>query len=634
MLFGIMDEIKGNREDMTRIKLNKAFSPESTNVRLNQGKVTRILGRAKELTDATYDTGTVTVANGSATVTGAGTGWLIGTLTPLWGSDDLEAATGRQIIITDSGDTTHTHTIKSVDSALQITLDTNYSGTGEGGLSYVIGVLGAKVIAPDENTIIRYHLHNDDINNIEYLFCYTKSHAYRWISTHSAFVLYYTNPGSDVTLWDTVSFNDKLISTSNQDFVQVWSDGAGSAADTEFADLDTVDSGLDLDGGSTFLTRAKYVTIYENYVLLGFTTEGGTVYPYRRRHSSLRDAEDWDETGDGDTGGTDFTGRGSIKGFGIYTANNANLLITFMKDGATGSLQTTWLVTEDIVFQNDELNNTLGLLATHSVVNDKSGNLYFVGTDYTIRRLFRDEPVSNAIENTIKNLNVTLQDNIVSTYIDQFNWLAWSIPQGDSSTGNDKVVYYDKTESDKSGLNIWYSGSWPARAFGSFTRQATLTIDGLDTLYDTIDGIGLATIDSTEQRAGFPLDIASDYSGYTFDLHASETDDGISFTGELVIVTDFSNKGTPTIFKRLNAGIEHIYETESTSDFTATHSYKTDNDGNWMGADSVNLAGTGKYVYPYIPYDLRSRLFQFRQQVTNRFAWVGMIVDFEEDGDR
>lgn len=634
MLFAIMDNILGHREDMAHIKLNKAFSPESENVFLFQGEARRMRGRLKDFTDATFTSGTVTVVDGSPTVTGASTAWKSGTLKPLWGSDDLAAATGRQIIITDSGGTAHTHTIKSVDSATQITLDTNYSGTGEGGLSYVLGVSGAKIITPDENPIIHYHTHNDDRNSIEYIFAFTKAHIYRWMPIYSASVLYYTNPGSDITLWDTAEINDKVIATSNKDFVQVWSDGAGSSADTSFADMGTVDSGLDLDGGSTYLTRAKYVIVYENTVFFGYTTEGGSVYPFRRRYSTVGDETDYDETGTGDTGHNDFLGRGAIRGFGLYTANNANLLITFMKDGVKGSIQASWLTTADVVFENNELNSSIGLLATHSVINDKDGNLYFYATDYTIRKLFDPNPISKAIEDTVKGISLTYEDYIEATFIDRFNFLAWSIPKSPDSTGNDRVIYYDVQESRIAGVHIWYRGSWAVRAFGNWTRQTTLTIDTLDTLYSTIDGIGLESIDSVEVRTGFALDLASDYSGYTFALHASETDDGSDYIGTLVIATDLSDKGTPTIKKRINNGITHFYKAESSDIFTVTHTHKRENDGAWQNTGASNLNGTGRTTRSHIPCDIRSRDFLFRQQATNRFSWLGCVVDFEWDGDR
>ncbi len=541
-----MDIPKGMRQDMTTVKLAKAFSPESENVYLTKGKARRMKGRLKEFID-------------------------------------------------DNGDLVPTS---------------------------------------DGNPIIHYHNHSDVRNNIEYVFVYTKKNVYRWIPATKSFSLFYTSP-TDVSLWDTVSWDDRVISTSNKDLVQTWSDGGASgSADAAFSDLDSA-SGLDLDGGVTFLTRAKYATVYENFLFLGHTTEGGSVFPDRRRHSSQGVPDDFDETGSGNTGGKDFIGRGEIKGFGIYTANASNLLITFMKDGVKGSVQSSWLTSDDLVFENSEINNTIGLLATHSVVNDKFGNIYYYATDYTIRKLFDPNTLSDALEDLVSGINLTLQEDIEAAFIDEFNWIAWSLPESDSSTGNDRVIYYDINQSLKNGIDIWYRASWVVRAFGTWTRQETLTIDGLDTISDTIDGIPLETIDSTEIRTGFPFELASDYSGNTFSLHQSSQDAGVDFIGTLVLVTDLSDKGTPTHFKRITDGITHIFNAESSSGFTATFTYKEDGDANWMGSDSADFEAAGEFVQPFIPYDLRSKLFKFRIQSTNRFDWNGLVVeDFIFDGKR
>ncbi len=628
--FAIMNNILGIREDLPHIKLNKAFSPESENVMLFEGEAKRIRGRLKDFTDATYTTGTVTIVEDSATVTGDVTVWFNGSLVPLWA--------GRAITIIDGDDTVHTHVVKSVDSTSQITLTVAITGSaggaGNAGLSYVLGTSAAKVQAPDTNTIIHYHDHDDARNNVEYIFAFTKAHVYRWLSNYSAFFLYHTT-ASDVTLWSTADFNDKVIATNFVDKVQVWSNGgpAGSA-DIIFDDLDSA-SGLDLDGGGTYLTKAKYVEVYENYVFLGYTEEDGNIYPFRRRHSSLGDEADWDVTGTGDTGKKDFLGKGEVKGFGIYTANNSNLLITFMKKGVKGSIQMSWPTTDDIVFENDELNNQIGLLSPHSVINDKDGNLYFLATDFTIRRLFADFPISRAIQGTFKGLNVDFQETIKSTFIDEFNWLAWSIPKDGSSTGNDVVLYYDIDESRIADIDIWYKGDWDVAAFGHYTRQSTLSIDLLDGLSSTIDGLdtsGLPTIDAVEARTGFPLDLVSDYSGYTFNLHAAEDDDGNDYTGTLVIATDLSEKNTLNVFKRLNEGITHYFNAESEG--TVTQTYKTEDDASWQGSESLSLIGTGRTVRPYAPMDIRSRDFLFRLQATNTFSWLGAIFDFAFDGKR
>ena len=59
--FAIMDIPKGMRQDMTTVKLAKAFSPESENVYLTKGKAKRMRGRSKELTSSGVKVATRTI---------------------------------------------------------------------------------------------------------------------------------------------------------------------------------------------------------------------------------------------------------------------------------------------------------------------------------------------------------------------------------------------------------------------------------------------------------------------------------------------------------------------------------------------------------------------------------------------
>ena len=71
-------------------------------------------------TKAAYTTGTITVTSGSASVTGAGTTWLL-------------AMQGQKMIISGAA-----YRIRSIDSETTLTLETEYTGTTTAGLSYGI----------------------------------------------------------------------------------------------------------------------------------------------------------------------------------------------------------------------------------------------------------------------------------------------------------------------------------------------------------------------------------------------------------------------------------------------------------------------------------------------------------------
>jgi len=100
----------------------------------------------KLITDC-YTTGTVSVTNGSAVVTGSGTSW----------SGNVSAGDKFGVGSTDPNEITTWYTIQSVDSDTQITLTSNYQGPTESGQSYCI----RKLYTGDEDNLFYAEIMND-----------------------------------------------------------------------------------------------------------------------------------------------------------------------------------------------------------------------------------------------------------------------------------------------------------------------------------------------------------------------------------------------------------------------------------------------------------------------------------------
>jgi len=132
--------------------------------------------------------------------------------------------------------------------------------------------------------------------------------------------------------------------------------------------------------------------------------------------------------------------------------------------------------------------------------------------------------------------------------------------------------------------------------------------------------------------AGFPLDIASDYSGYTYVLHSSETEKGAEVTREFVISTDMENKLALGYFKRI--GKVYIYIAGRSSTGTISLYVKRDNEPNWQSIGSISLESSRKYALVEFTPDIRARHFLIKGNSTVLFDFVGIIFDFEPDGDR
>jgi len=609
--FSILSDILGVREDVPNIKLHNAYSPRSENMVLRYGDARRVRARAKELLEIAYTTGTISVTNGSATVTGSGTSWYTSaTHYPAWGSDDAQA--GRSITIDSVA-----YTIKSVDSATQITLTANYAGSTASGLSYSIGTAGEKVQTPDGNVIIKYHSHVAE-DATQYYFGRTKNHIYLWSHAWSVWIDKTLAGGfSDATCVDIESFNAKVLMTDGVNKFIYWAE----ATPNNLFDCVGSASGLDLDGGTTYLTAAKYMTIYENYVHLGYTTEGGETYPYRDRWCSHEAETDWDESGSGDTGAKDFIETSDVlMGYGHYTAGGANLLIVFKKYRSYDM----WLVEGDSVFETSICNPKVGLLARHAVTNDRDGELYYAGSDYTIRKCKRGV-ISDGVDKTLKSINFTYQDNIEATFANEYNHILFSIPSSAGSTGNDKVLAFDVKH------KTWHPLPFPIRAFGTYWRQSSYTIDTIP--YDSIDEIGWDSIDAIENVVGFALDMVSDYSGYSYSLYGAESDDGSSYNGTLVLSTDLANKAALAIFKRIT-NMQFLFFSEGENDYSVAVSVKEDNGANWESLGSVSLNGTAEIITVDLPCDLRQKHLLLKLIGANRFRFLGVVFEFEWDGDR
>lgn len=474
----------------------------------------------------------------------------------------------------------------------------------------------ALVQTPDTYPVIHFHRHVSGAGT-EYLFAYTKAHVYMWDETNKEFDEFF-ECSSDCTQWNTVSFENKVISTNNVDKVQVWDE---STPATVFAALDGT-SGLDLDGGTTYLTKAAYVIGYENYLILGDTTEGGTHYPNRLRWSTGGDITDYDETGSGDTGAKDFAaGYGTLKGFGLYSYQGADILVVFKEQ----THFPMWLVEDASVWSIGNAEGNVGLLATHSIVNDSEGQLYWIGNDYAVHQ-FRGGVLSGRVDKTMRGISVTYQSTIEAVFIKEFNQLWWSIPSSASSTGNDKIVALDLTSGS------WHHYPFAYRAFGSWSQQSSYTIDGLDALASTIDGLDPVhpTIDFVEGMAGYPLDIVSDHSGYVYKAHTGENDKGSEVTRYFVLSTMLTGAVSLHLFKRVMK-LKHLLLGRSSGNMSFYA--KSDNEADWESLGSISQVSTQEIVDVDQTVDLRAKHFLIKGQSTDLFDYIGLFLDFTQDGE-
>lgn len=130
---------------------------------------------------------------------------------------------------------------------------------------------------------------------------------------------------------------------------------------------------------------------------------------------------------------------------------------------------------------------------------------------------------------------------------------------------------------------------------------------------------------------GTKINICSDYSGYTYKLMRSETDDGEAYTAYFVISTDLANKQGLSFYKRI-LDMDLYFNNEDSG--TATISVKRDNETSWVSLGSVSLAGDDDIIIKHLAVDVRAKHFLFKISASNHFEFLGVLFQFIPIGMR
>ena len=348
-----------------------------------------------------------------------------------------------------------------------------------------------------------------------------------------------------------------------------------------FAPLDTA-SGINYGTveDPEYLTKAKYVEVYENYLFLGYTYEAGTSLPQNVRWSDLLDEADWKT---GDAGGATIGSRDFITGLIKYKG----FLIIFKQE----SVHQMWLTEASAdIFNNKPLFTNLGCKASHSIVMDDKENLYFFASDNTFRHLLYGE-ISQTIDPIVKGIKSSLVDGIKSTFIEEYGQIWWAIPYGECSANN-KIIKYKQ---------VWNQEDTAINAFGDYIK---------------------------ESDALFLADLGADTSGYTKKLHDSEAGSNASY---FVLSTDLTDKKGLSYYKRLED--LYIYVKKESSG-TLTIEIKRDNETTWQSIGTIDLTGSEDILIQHLAPDIRGKTFLIKVSSNDHYRFLGMLFKFLIVGER
>jgi len=237
-----------------------------------------------------------------------------------------------------------------------------------------------------------------------------------------------TAAGHNLTTGDRVFIKDVVGMTEinnlqfvvTVDSVDVFSlDGVNSSAYTTYTSGGTVVEfqGIEYETGY-FLTKAKYMTDYENFLILGYTYENGNYYPQRFRWNAIGDETEWIAT---NSGSTEVGKSDCLMGFGKYQG----LLIVYKAN----SYYKYWLTADTVlVFNGTFISMTIGNRCSKSIVNDNKGRLYWYASDGTFKEISVgtiSQPIQTDIVDKIYQSSV---ENMRSEFIDETEEVCWAVP--------------------------------------------------------------------------------------------------------------------------------------------------------------------------------------------------------------
>lgn len=614
MDYGIFSPKLSQNETMPKALLSEAFvSDDSVNIYERYGEYRKKKGRLADLYDSTNsaqiqpptDVFAITNINAvSKTIT----------ITGDHSAGNTALAVGDTIRI--NGNTTTSNNVKltvaSLPGTSTIVVNEAITATHDGNV--FVGT----------TPVLAYHLHENKSSGAKYLLLGTAYNIFLWTYSDRSLAVKFTC-SAECSRWEFVTHQRNVYATNNVDVVQWWNVD-GSVANN-FAALGSA-SGLDVDGGTTYITKAKHITSYETYLFVGnITYSDSTVYPYRIAWASRATGGatiDFQYTGgSGDAGNKDFSGsEAGVRGFARY---KNYLIVATGPEALKGRIYEGWLVTSDDVFRWSENKAKIGVLSADAMVNDGDGELYYIATDLTIRQYKVTRPISNLIDKTIKMMNTSVAEYFQGTYINEYNRVCFSLAIG-SATTNNTLIEYDPITGKMDIHEI------PVRCFGKYTQQEAFGYDTLSERTYEDWGAGWLLYDTEVNVAGWPLEICSDYSGKIYDLNRSVKDAGSNYQGDICIATSLGDMAN---HKRVNNGAYLYFNRKSSG--SASLYLKRDGEESWqsLGSASFEAATLKEYVRQHVNFDKRFISAEFKISSTDDMEFIGMsFLDFELDDER
>ena len=257
--------------------------------------------------------------------------------------------------------------------------------------------------------------------------------------------------------WKFTQFGTNIIATNHADNIQKFNQGTDSA----FSDLVSI--------------KAKYITVINNFVVAGYTTESSTGYNQRVKWSALNDSSDWTPSQATQSGYQDIVGEhGNIVGI---VGGEQSGIVFFEKAIYRMSYAGT-----PLIFRFDKISDNIGAFCDKSIVSFGS-MIFFLAQDgfYMLSGGQQLTPIGNGkVDDFFYNDLSSNLDGICSAIDPNNSIVVWSYRGSDAtstSTINNKLIIYNYS------VDKWATGSGLDLQFiSTASQEAFTTLESLDVL--------------------------------------------------------------------------------------------------------------------------------------------------------
>ncbi len=449
----------------------------------------------------------------------------------------------------------------------------------------------------------------------EYLMIATPTTIYKYDVTNNVAIdittTSLTGDSSDIILTETAQ--NLFIVTNGKDKIQYWDGVASSIADlpglTDCVNVDQV--------AGVVVNSARCFAYFNNFLILGGTTEDGTSYPQRIRWCQQGNVQKWklETDGSGEAGWGDLTdGVDWI----VRLIPFKNYLVAYKER----SIQVLTYIGGVSIFDKWPAIAGTGLLAPRAVV-DLGDEHIFLGPDNFYSFNFQEVLVAgdDIGKEFFRMLDPNKADLTTAFVVEELDEVWFPFVSTNSPDGlHDMAAVYNYN------TKAWSFREMPMTAFGYYRAKENTTIDSFDV---PIDSMNMAFDDSTN-LANAPINLCGDAQGFIYVLNG-HSKDGTDLA--CYVQTKLFDFKRPDVLKRAKR-IQFMISREGDYNLEVRigTAANVDESISWSEKKYMSLDRT---TPPWIDFDVTDRymMFEFGTPSANQpFRITGYIVYYDERG--